>query len=79
MSDVRARRPTVTDQGSTQATTLWPREARLRNLTYAATIYVKLKQTSTQFTTDNSEEPITTERVDDIKLCSVINHFPYQL
>ena len=79
MSDVRARRPTVTDQGSSQATTLWPREARLRNLTYAATIYVKLKQTSTQFTVDNSEEPIVSERVDDIKLCSVMNCLSYSL
>lgn len=71
MSNVRARRPTVTDQGSSQATTLWPREARLRNLTYAATIYVQLKQTSTRYTKDNSTEPVVSEKTDDIKLCSV--------
>ena len=66
MSNVRARRPTVTDQGSSQATTLWPREARLRNLTYAATLYVQLKQISTRYTKHTSTEPVISEKTDHI-------------
>ena len=68
-------RPKVTDQGSSHSSLLWPREARLRNLTYSATIYVSLTQTTTNYNEDNSVES-TSSKTDIHKLCSV--HIYYQ-
>ena len=71
MGNVRETRPTISGTGGEKGSTLWPREARLRSITYATTIYVEMTQTPVKYTQDGSEEPVTASKTSDSRLCSV--------
>ena len=71
IGNIRASRPTVTTTASDQVSTLWPREARLRNLTYAASIFVEMTQTTERSTRYGSEEPQKTSKTMKYRLCMV--------
>ena len=69
MDGVKASRPTVASSGAEQSSVLWPREVRLRNLTYAASIYVGMTQTSVHIKGNESDDAVSKSM--DIRLCTV--------
>jgi DNA-directed RNA polymerase len=71
IGNIRASRPTVTTTASDQVSTLWPREARLRNLTYSASIFVEMTQTTERTMRDGSEEPQKSSKTMNYRLCMV--------
>lgn len=70
MGNVQASRPTVAATSFGNSSKLWPREARLRNLTYASSIYVEMTQTTSHVKNSESFDPISKSM--NIRLCTVV-------
>ena len=69
IGNVQMSRPTVTSGGGDQTSALWPREARLRSLTYSSSIFVKMTQTTE--TVGGNDEREVTSKIINYRLCSV--------